>query len=142
MGVWGENSFSNDAVYDFLQLDVIPFRIIGGVDDLEITKDILEEIISDIDNCDDSYIRMAAIIFLVYKGCFIDMSYIDFALCQAQAEYNNIKKGISGNWNNPKKRLIKLDEEIGNLERVKIKGKIDALHISSITDSVKEKIKE
>ena len=35
MGAWSAYSFSNDSVYDFLQLDVIPFRIIGGVDELD-----------------------------------------------------------------------------------------------------------
>lgn len=142
MGVWGTNSFSNDTTYDFLQLDVFPFRIIGGVDDLEISKDLQDEIIKDIDNCDDNFTRMAAIIFLVYKGCTIDVNYIDFALNQAEKEYNDIKEENCENWINPDKRLIKLSEEIDNLKKAKMNGKIDALHISSISDNAMEKMKE
>jgi len=133
MGAWGYNSFSNDETFDFLQLPVIPYRVMGGVDDLEVTEDILNDIIKDIDNCDEAEIKMAAIIFLVYKGCTVDAKYIDWALEQAEGEYNSIKSDVTN------KRSIKLGEEIDNLKKAKMCGKIDELHIPSIMDSATEK---
>lgn len=140
MGAWNTYSFSNDSVYDFLQLDVIPFRIIGGVDELEITQDILKEILADIDNCTDNYTKMAATIFLVYKGCQIELRYIDDAIIQAENEYVQIKDNNSNSWSDQQKRLDRLQEEIDNLKKAKIYGKINPLHIPSISDSASEKI--
>lgn len=136
MGAWGENSFSNDTTYDFLQLNIM-YRIAGGVDELDITYDILKEILDDIDKCDDNYTKMASIIFLVYKGCSIDTSYIDMALSYADYELNNIK---SKDWSNPSGRLVKLGEEIENLKKAKLNGRIDPLHIPSIGDSMMKKM--
>ncbi len=136
MGAWGENSFSNDTTYDFLQLNIM-YRIAGGVDELDVTNDILKEILDDIDKCDDNYTKMASIIFLVYKGCSIDASYIDMALSYAEYELNNIK---SKDWSNSSGRLAKLGEEIENLKKAKLNGKIDPLHIPSIGDSMMKKM--
>ena len=136
MGAWGENSFSNDTTYDFLQLNIM-YRIAGGVDELDITYDILKEILDDIDKCDDNYTKMASIIFLVYKGCSIDTSYIDMALSYADYELNNIK---SKDWSNPSGRLVKLGEEIENFKKIKLNGRIDPLHIPSIGDSMMKKM--
>lgn len=136
MGAWGENSFSNDTTYDFLQLDIM-YRIAGGVDELDITNDILKEILDDIDKCDDNYTKMASIIFLVYKGCSIGASYIDMALSYAEYELNHIN---NKDWSNPSGRLVKLGEEIENLKKAKLSGKIDPLHIPSIGDSMMKKM--
>lgn len=139
MGAWNTYSFSNDSVYDFLHLGVIPFRIMGGVDELEITKEILEGILEDVDNCTDDHIKMAVVVFLVYKGCSVGHKYIEYAITQAENEYQELENQNHGCWSDPQKRLIRLQEEIDNLKKAKIYEKIDPIHIPSIYDNVLEK---
>jgi hypothetical protein len=137
MGAWGTNSFSNDNVYDLLAIPVIPYRIMGGVDELEVTSNILDDIINDIKKCNNDDVKLGAIVFLVYKGCTIEHEYLDWAIANAKETLEELRnKGEKSSWGkNTDDRIATLEEEVRNLELSKDNGKIDPIHIESISEA-------